>query len=197
MAICNNRRQRLVDLVRDRGSELAEYCTVRRLREPFLGQRERLRRLLPLFLRALSLGDVANEAREYTVPVRDQLSERDFHRKLLAIAAQRGELRTAPVQVPLPGGLIAAERTLMPPAHGLRHQHGQRPPDQFLRVETKDTSRRRIRISDDAALVRTEHHITGRLENDALFQAQPLAFLLSSLALRDIHHCTNIFHLVG
>src|SRR5580700_7106287 len=143
--------------------------------------------LLPQsILSALLFADIADKAGKYAVPVTDHFSERHFHRKLLAILAQGGNLDTLPVEMPLASRQISPESGYVQLPHEFRHEHGQGFPDQIDRVVTKDSRRGGVSKQDSAAFIHADHSIAGCLDNDAMPFFAALELLLGPLPIFDI-----------
>src|SRR6516164_3719849 len=116
----------------------------------------------------LSFTDIADKAGKYMVLVHGHFSERDFHRELLSIFAEAGKLGTLPVDMSLTGSQVASEPILVALPHEFRHEYGQGFPNQLRRVVTKDFHSGGIGKPNCTALVRGDHGIIGRFNNDAM-----------------------------
>ncbi len=116
LQIVGDRRQRLVQLVRQRRGHLAHRGQPRDVHELGL-------QLLQARLGLLALGQVADEAGEEAPIAGAHLADRELHREGRAVLALADDDAADADDAPLAGPQIALEIAVMRLAIGRRHQH--------------------------------------------------------------------------
>ena len=137
---------------------------------------------------AFLFADIADKACKYLVPVTDHFAERHFHRKLLTILAQGGNLGTLPVKMPLASRQISSEPSLVQLAHEFRHEYGQGFPDQLDRVITKNSRHGGVSQQDTTTFIHANHSIAGCFDNDAIPLFAALDLLLGPPSVLDVNN---------
>src|ERR1700720_3396223 len=129
------------------------------------------------FLNASALGNVANEPSEHRRILRANPNDREFHRKLRAIAPHRRQLDLFTQETAIARGKITGQAALVPFAQRRWNNYfRQELANRFLAPIAKRFFRRGIELNDSALMVHRDNAVKTRFQNRLYPLASALAF---------------------
>ena len=149
--IGDDRRQNIVEIVRDAAGELAD--------------RLHLLRLAELILHLLAAGQVANEAGEDPPAIRSRFPHRQFHREVHAGLREPLHQPSVADDPRFAGLEIVADVAVMLGPVGFGHEHPDVPPDHFLGAISEQFRRRGAEGRHQAPLVDHDHRLGHGVED--------------------------------